>query len=115
MYNSLRLLFSAFLPLLAFCLQAQNTEDWKLKSDKNGVKVYYRSTGDVHEIKLRYRMKARMSNLMHVLNEVETYPVWGYKVAESHLVKKVSDNEMYYYTLIDFPWPLSDRDMSCTA
>ncbi|MFN4079325.1 MAG: START domain-containing protein [Saprospiraceae bacterium] len=108
---SARFLLSAFATLITLCAQAQNAENWKLKSDKNGVKVYYRSTGDVHEIKLTYRMKARMSNLMHVLNEVDNYPTWGYKVTESHLVKKVSDNEMYYYTLIDFPWPLSDRDM----
>lgn len=26
------------------------------------------------------------------------------------MLKVVSKNEMYYYSTIDFPWPLSDRD-----
>lgn len=111
MHLALRIFLSALFALTVFFSEAQNAENWKLKSDKNGVKVYYRSTGDVHEIKLLYRMKARMSNLMHLLNDVDTYPTWGYKITESHLVRLVSDNEMFYYTLIDFPWPLSDRDM----
>lgn len=111
MHLALRIFLSALFALTAFFSEAQNAESWKLKSDKNSVKVYYRSTGDVHEIKLLYRMKARMSNLMHLLNDVDTYPIWGYKITEAHQVRHVSDNEMYYYTLIDFPWPLSDRDM----
>jgi hypothetical protein len=32
-------------------------------------------------------------------------------VIESRLLKRVSSTEMYYYSRIDFPWPLSDRDI----
>ena len=45
------------------------------------------------------------------MSEVEKYPVWGYKVASSRLVEKISDVEMLYYTRLDFPWPMNDRDL----
>jgi hypothetical protein len=46
-----------------------------------------------------------------LLSEVENYPKWGYKVLDSKELKRVSDTETYYYSKLDFPWPLDDRDI----
>jgi hypothetical protein len=93
-------------PVLLF---SQN--EWVFKNEKEGVKVYYRKTSDIQEVKLISSIKVPLSGLIQLFSEVELYPTWGYKVMESRLIKKVSDTEMYYYSRLDFPWPLSDRDL----
>jgi hypothetical protein len=92
-------------------LQAQNSDGWSLRKDKDGVKVYYKQTSDVHEIKLATSLKIPMSGIIQLFAEVENYPKWGYKVMESRLLQRISDTEMYYYSRLDFPWPMSDRDL----
>ncbi|MFN0174687.1 MAG: START domain-containing protein [Saprospiraceae bacterium] len=97
--------------LLPNFLFAQNTDGWIFKNEKEGVKVYYRKTSDVYELKLITSLKVSLSGLVTLLSEVDNYPKWGYKVAESRELKKVSDHETYYYSKLDFPWPLDDRDI----
>lgn len=103
------LLISAF--FYASILSAQDTNGWVFKNEKEGVKVYYRKTSNVYELKLITSLKVSLSGLVSLLSEVDKYPKWGYKVAESRELKKVSDWEMYYYSRLDFPWPLDDRDV----
>jgi START domain len=104
-----------FIPLLFICffttLQAQSNEGWMLKNEKNDVKVFYRKTSDIYEIKLITSIKSSLSGLVTLLSEVENYPGWGYKVAESRLISQTSDKESVYYSRLDFPWPLDDRDI----
>lgn len=97
-----------FAPALFF---AQDTNGWVFKNEKEGVKVYYRKTSDVYELKLITSLKVSLSGLVTLLSEVDNYPKWGYKVAESKELKKVSEWELYYYSRLDFPWPLDDRDI----
>jgi len=105
----LTLLFAAlFTPSFLF---AQNTDGWVFKNEKEGVKVYYRKTSDVYELKLITSLKVSLSGLVTLLSEVENYPKWGYKVTESRELKKISAQETYYYSRLDFPWPLDDRDI----
>ncbi len=97
-----------FSPIFLF---SQNSNDWVFKNEKEGVKVYYRKTSEIHELKLVTSLKVSLSGLVTLLSEVENYPKWGYKVSESRELKKVSANETYYYSKLDFPWPLDDRDV----
>ncbi len=97
-----------FSPIFLF---SQNSTDWVFKNEKEGVKVYYRKTSEIHELKLVTSLKVSLSGLVTLLSEVENYPKWGYKVSESRELKKVSANENYYYSKLDFPWPLDDRDV----
>ncbi len=89
----------------------QSNPGWLLKNDKDNVKVFYKKTESIQEVKLVTSLKTTLSGMVDLLSEVENYPTWGYKVVESRLLKRVSDTEMYYYTRLDFPWPLADRDL----
>jgi len=104
-----------FFSLFSKLLSAQNTDGWVFKNEKNGVKVYYKKTSDVHEIKMITSMKATLSGVVQLLNEVENYPKWGYKLSEAKLLKRVNDQEFYYWSKLDFPWPLNDRDIVVQA
>ena len=88
MYKTLLLLFIVAAPWSA---QAQGSEAWSLKKDKEGVKVFYRHTSDIYEIKLATSLKIPLSGLIQLFSEVEQYPKWGYKVAEARLLQRVSD------------------------
>ena len=104
--------FSLFIALFFFLgvssVAAQ--DEWELKSDKDGIKVYYKKTSSVHEIKLVTSIQSSLSGIIQLFSEVENYPRWGYKVTSAKLLKKVSDHEMYYHSKFDFPWPMDDRD-----
>lgn len=106
-YTLTLLLFCCFV----FSIHAQGQDDWILKNEKSGVKVYYRKTSDIYELKLITSIKSSLSGLLTLLNDVEDYPNWGYKVAEAKLLEKPSEGELVYYSKLDFPWPMDDRDV----
>ena len=97
-----------FFLLTACSLSAQ---DWEFKNEKEGVKVYYRQKADIFELKLTASIETSLSGIVQLFNQVERYPQWGYKIAESRLLEKISETECIYYTKFDFPWPLADRDV----
>jgi len=100
------------LPIFFFsAINAQNNgSNWVLKSDKDGVKTYYKKKAGIYEAKFITSIETSLTGFFKLMGDVKRYPAWGYKIKESRLLKKVSDTEMYYYTRIDFPWPLDDRD-----
>lgn len=108
MSRSITLFFCILFSILSTSLTAQ--KDWELKSDKDGIKVYYKKTTTVHEVKLVTSIQSSLSGIIQLFSEVENYPRWGYKVTSAKLLKKVSDHEMYYHSKFDFPWPMDDRD-----
>jgi hypothetical protein len=105
------LLLAAFSIFFISDIKAQGSDPWVFKNEKGGVKVFYRKTADVYELKLVTSIQSTLSGLMALLSEVESYPKWGYKVSESKLVSHISDHESIYYSKLDFPWPLDDRDI----
>jgi len=107
-----KILMLVFIALFSSsCFYAQDTNGWVFKNEKEGVKVYYRKTSDVYELKLITSLKVNLSGLVSLLSEVDNYTKWGYKVVEAREIRKVSDWELYYYSRLDFPWPLDDRDI----
>lgn len=105
------LLITIFNLFCFFAASAQTSDGWVLKNEKSGIKVYYRKTADVYELKLITSIKSSLSGLVTLLSEVDNYPKWGYKVSESRLLSQISPLESVYYSKLDFPWPLEDRDI----
>jgi len=103
--------------LIAFILSAaagsvSGQEDWKLKSDKEGVAIYLRSLPDskFKAIKVECEVNATLSQLVAVLLDVNTAPEWVYSTKSCVLLKQVSPSELYYYSEVSIPWPASNRD-----
>ncbi|MDX2133613.1 MAG: START domain-containing protein [Saprospiraceae bacterium] len=107
--------FTCFTLLLLFAVQlhAQNTtgDGWMFKSEKEGVKVYHRQTTGIFELKLTTSINTNLHGLISLFEDASTYSQWSYKVTDSYMVHKNSETDFYYYARIDFPWPLSDRDV----
>lgn len=104
-----------FLTVFVLCVafgRGVGQEDWKLKSDKDGVAIYMRSLPDskFKAIKVECEVNATLSQLVAVLLDVNTAPEWVYSTKSCILLKQVSPSELYYYSEVSIPWPASNRD-----
>jgi hypothetical protein len=103
--------FSFGLLLFAFVFCSAQ-DDWKLKSDKDGIKSYSRRSADskLNSIKVESDFLASSSRFVSVILDVASYDDWIYGSKSTHLVKQVSATELYYYSEVKFPWPAVNRD-----
>jgi hypothetical protein len=107
-----KIAFLAVFVLFAAAGGVSGQEDWKLRSDKDGVAIYMRSLPDskFKAIKVECEVNATLSQLVAVLLDVNTAPEWVYNTRSCVLLKQVSPSELYYYSEVSIPWPASNRD-----
>jgi len=89
---------------------AQN--DWKLSTDKEGIKIYTSIVPDskIKAVKVECDLNATPAQLVAVVMDINTAPDWVYHVKSAKLVKQVSPAELYYYSEVTLPWPVANRD-----
>ena len=111
-YPFLPLFLLAFLPNFLHA-QPENEHEWKLKRDKGGIQVYMReqSGTDSKEMKFTTEIEASLNAVAAILTDVAGFDDWVYASMESYTIEEISDTEVIYYTSLDFPWPMSNRDL----
>ncbi len=103
--------------LLAICFACStfqvHAQDWVIKKNKGGVKVYVRDQAgtNIKELKFSTTIEASLSTIAAVLTDVKGYDEWSYGALNSRVVKRISDTEVHYYSEVDFPWPFDNRDV----
>ena len=86
---------------------------WKLRKDKNGIKVYTRD----HEGKglLEYRaitiIETDMDRLVKMIFDVENYPAWTANCASAEIYEVLNDSSWIEYMVTSVPWPIDNRDV----
>lgn len=85
---------------------------WKLKTEKDGIKVYTSLVdgSKFKAIKVDAELDATAAQLVKVLLDVKNCPEWVSHTSLCTLIKQVSPSELYYYSEIDVPWPATNRD-----
>lgn len=98
--------------LLLYTTAGFSQTDWKLKNEKDGIKVYMSQVSDskFKAIKVECELDATLSQLVKVLLDVRTCPEWVDHTKSCTLIKQVSPAELYYYSEINIPWPAQNRD-----
>ncbi|MEM6317565.1 MAG: START domain-containing protein [Bacteroidota bacterium] len=106
-------LFTILITSFPLFIFGQTIGEWKLKKEKNDLKVYVRdnSATPIKELKMVFKVDASMSAIVELLQDVAAIPDWVYRCPKAYSIKKISDSEEVYYNLVDFPWPLDDRDL----
>ena len=103
------------LSTLAVALLPAGTSDgWTLKRDGDEMWVYTRARAgsDIKEVKLVMNVEASIDDINAVLNDASRQPEWVYKCSEGRdLGGDVRSGGWYYYSRIDMPWPMDDRDV----
>lgn len=86
---------------------------WELKKDKDGIRVYTRAAegSSVREIKATFDVSGSLEQVKRVLLDVAAQPQWVYATNQSVVLKRISDNELIYYSEKAMPWPLTNRDV----
>ena len=98
--------------LLAFPSYAQ-LPVWELKKDVDGIKVF---TGRLNDSKLKAirvecMVNASLGQLAALLLDSRAHVKWVYSTRVSQTVKTISDHHLLYYSEMDMPWPITDRDV----
>ncbi|HNW89260.1 MAG TPA: START domain-containing protein [Bacteroidales bacterium] len=103
------------LPILAFMLFGFGSycQKWELSLDKDGVKIYTRAVkgSGIKEFKGEVIANSNLGNILAVIEKISEYPRWMYKCTYAEQVKKVNEVSGYIYSVLQQPWPISDRDI----
>ena len=80
--------------------------------DKEGIVVYSKSTpgSRFKAVKVECTLATTLSQLVKVLLDIKASKEWIYSTKSCVLLKQVSPSELYYYSEVIIPWPISNRD-----
>lgn len=106
-----KFIYISFLLILKLNL-AFGQSDWKLSTEKDGIRVYTSIVPDskIKAVRVGCYLNATASQLVALLMDVKTSPDWEYHTKSCVLLKQVSSTELYYYSEISLPWPAENRD-----
>jgi START domain len=86
--------------------------DWQLKVDKEGIKVYTKQmeNSPLKAVKTVCTINTSLTILTALLLDINNTPEWVYATKKISLLKQVSLSDLIYYSEIEIPWPVSNRD-----
>ncbi len=98
--------------LLIMMTSFVKSQDWRLAKDKSGVKVYTRfiKGWDLKQFKGIVNIKASLKTVEKTLRNDFGRSKWMYNTHDTKDVKVINNNEIYCYSRVAAPWPVSDRD-----
>jgi hypothetical protein len=107
----LKIIFSVF--LMTTLHTAFSQVQWELTKEKNGIKVYTatETSSKFKDIKVEAVFTGTIQKLVNILMNVGNTKNWVYGTKDSYLIKKISPNEILYYSETALPWPVSNRDI----
>ncbi len=102
----------AIFVLSAGFLFADAATEFTLEKDKNGVKVFTRKIegSALKEFKGVTSIKTSLMSLVALMDDTDAYTRWLHNVTAAKLVQKMNLKERVTHTVINAPWPVSDRD-----
>ena len=104
-----------FAVMLLVCLSvmAHAQTDWELKKDQDGIKVYTGSVpnSNIKAVRVACILDATLSQLAALLLDIKAHEQWVFNTKTSYLVKQVSNSHLCYYSEVNMPWPLTNRDV----
>jgi hypothetical protein len=95
------------------CSNAFSQRNWSLKREKDGIKVYSRTAkySKFNELKVELEIKTTLPEFYSVIANVDKYPLWVYGTKSAAIIKRLSAEEVIYYSEFNAPWPFSNRDL----
>jgi hypothetical protein len=110
MHMNKRTLILCVAMLLSLLVKGQSS--WTLKARENDIEIYTKNVENspFKAIRVRCAVPATLAQLVTVILDVNTGAEWVYSTKSSTLLKQVSPSELYYYSEVSLPWPVSNRD-----
>ena len=99
--------------LISLLFMGLPQEQWELKKDKDGIKVYTRSVeySGFNEAKGHIVIiNTNLQELIKVITDVNAYESLLYESANPKLISEVNDSVKIFYMQQKAPWPVDWRD-----
>lgn len=99
--------------MLSIARLANGQNDCELKKENKDLKVYTCSSADskLKALKSEFILEdTSLKELLDFVNDVNNYVNWQYNTKEATILH-TSDNSIIYRTVVEAPWPLSNREM----
>lgn len=101
---------SIFLAFEAADVRAADAS-WTLDRERDGIAVYTRPVAGsgIREFKGSALVAAPVESIRALLRDADHFKDWFPNTSESRLLAR-EDKVAYQYSVLDLPWPISDRD-----
>ncbi|WP_298509783.1 START domain-containing protein [uncultured Kordia sp.] len=98
---------------LLLCIPLFAQKDWKLKKDKNDIKIYVKSSNSssLKIFKAEMTVQSSIDEVLDVIVDGDKLQDWNYKALDSKLLSKTSESEYLIWLALDLPWPVRNRDV----
>lgn len=101
-----------FFTMILFTTSFKVSDDWKKAYNKNGLLIYTRTTDSgLKEFKAISTLDAKVGEVTAVFKDWKTHTDWMPAMTKTELVEQTNSHTRHLYYVIDFPWPLWDRDL----
>jgi hypothetical protein len=106
-----RLVVLIVAPLLASTAARADVAPWQVVRERDGITVSTRPVegSGVLEFEGKALVAAPVHAIRAILRDVDHFEDWFPNTSESRLIAREA-NVVYQYTVIDTPWPITDRD-----
>lgn len=107
------LILSFFFFLNSSFIAIPMEEEWNLVVEKEDLKVYKRTKlgSKFKELKIVTIFNSNMKDLLHEIDDIDSYVHWVYKCSDSYTIETLSATEVVTYNLANMPTPIWDRDI----
>ncbi|MBS1685409.1 MAG: hypothetical protein JSS76_11660 [Bacteroidetes bacterium] len=87
-------------------------DDWRLGTEKNGIKVYTRKSdqGKMRTSRAEMTLPISVEQVIALLNDFNSYGSWFPSCRSAKILKRISDDEFLAILTYKTPWPLPDLD-----
>ena len=101
-----------FTIILTCVISSHAQENWELKKDKNGIKVYTNEIegSDFETFRAEVQLDASIHAFVALLFDLDGMPEWAYSVKYANLLERSGDTLQIYYSEASAPFPFRNRD-----
>lgn len=108
------ILFCLENPWVALTEQTDTSTHWDFVKEVDGIKIFTKDVehSNIKELKIEMTFEqTSLSDIISIVGRCETYQDWMYKCSHSENISYTAHNDKIDYFQLDFPWPLTDRDL----
>lgn len=99
--------------LFTICSTSQAQENCHLKKNQDGIKIYLCETegSSFKTIKVSFKTKGNLKSYASGVLSIDGYKEWQNSILNIYTLKIINQLELIYYSEVDAPWPVSNRDL----
>lgn len=92
---------------------SQAQENCHLKKDQDGIKIYLCESekSSFKTIKVAFEAKGTLKSYASGVLSIDGYKEWQNSILNIYPLKTINQLELIYYSEVDAPWPVSNRDL----